>query len=49
MEDCNGFYDDGVVENCGFVGLYINGVDGRKSLKVEKWRKSVKVEEERRK
>ena len=43
------FYVDGVVENGGFVGLYKNGVDGRKSLKVEKWRKSVKVEEERRK
>ena len=48
MEDVF-FYVDGVVENGGFVGLYINGVDGRKSLKVEKWRKSVKVEEERRK
>ena len=39
MEDCKGFYDDGAVENGGFVGLNINGVDGRK----------VKVEEEQRK
>ena len=34
MEDVF-FYVDGVVENGGFVGLYINGVDGRKSVNAE--------------